>query len=454
MRKAATLPLKKRLIRLSLLSTVTALVVASTLLMYGEFVATKSALIEDLGALANSTGASCTAALTFQDRRSAEEILGALRGISHIESATLFDKDGDVFASYVRRNGQGNPVPLTGPHRQYSFQAGKMTYAQSVVLDGERIGTISLQSGLSGFYRHLAFRALILLLSIIVSAAVAYLIISRLQKVVTGPVISLSGLMDAVSRDRDYSVRAIRETNDEIGSLVTGFNEMLAQIQERDVELEAHRKHLEGIVAERTSQLAGAYERLQRALDEMVETMAIIVEVKDPYTAGHQKRVAKLATALAAEMGLSPQEQNSIRIACLLHDIGKIQVPAEILSKGRSLTAMELNLVREHARSGYEILRGIHFPFPVADTILQHHERMDGSGYPGGLRGEQIQLGARILAVADVVEAMVSHRPYRAALTMEDALQEIVRNRGRLYDGAVTDACLKLIQERGFSFEQ
>jgi putative nucleotidyltransferase with HDIG domain len=449
----ADVPLKKKLIRISLFSTVIALIVASALLMYGEFISAKNSLVEELAALADSTASSSTAAITFQDKKSAEEILGALNGMPYIESATVYLRDGTTFASYVRKGTKEDYSFAPTLERRYYLRGGKITYFQPVMLQGEKIGTISLRSSLKGFYRHMTFHALVLLLAITVSIFIAYFTISKLQKTVTQPIISLSNLMDSISRDRDYSRRALKGANDEVGHLIGGFNEMLTQIQERDLELEIHRKHLEELVTERTSELSLAYEKLEQSLDEIVETMAIIVEAKDPYTAGHQKRVAKLASTMAAEMALDIGTRKAVHIASLLHDIGKIQVPSEILSKGKKLSGTEFSLIKAHAQWGYDILRGIHFPHPVADIILQHHERLDGSGYPSGLQATETLLEAKILAVADIVEAMLSHRPYRPALTLDEALQELAQNRGRLYDSAIVDVCLKLFREKGFVFE-
>jgi PAS domain S-box-containing protein len=193
-------------------------------------------------------------------------------------------------------------------------------------------------------------------------------------------------------------------------------------------------------------------ERLRRSLAGTVQAISAAVEVKDPYTSGHQKRTADLARAIAVEMGFSADRTEFVRIATTIHDIGKIAVPAEILSKPTKLREIEFGLIRVHPQAGYDILKDIEFPWPVADVILQHHERMDGSGYPQGLKGEDILLEARIVSVADVMEAIASHRPYRAALGIDVALAEISQHRGILYDPEVTDACLKLFYEKGYCF--
>ena len=184
--------------------------------------------------------------------------------------------------------------------------------------------------------------------------------------------------------------------------------------------------------------------KLQNAQEQTVVALASTAEIRDPYTSGHQKNVTKIACSIAEHMGLSADLIKGLRIAGLLHDIGKISVPAEILSKPGKITKDERNIMKNHCRVGYDILKGIEFQWPVAKIVLQHHERMDGSGYPLGIQGEEILLEARILAVADVIEAMSSHRPYRAALGLDEALAEIRKNRGVLFDPVVVDACLEL----------
>ncbi len=199
-------------------------------------------------------------------------------------------------------------------------------------------------------------------------------------------------------------------------------------------------------------QLQQSHARLERLFEEAVNVLASTVEIRDPYTAGHQRRVAKLACAIAAELDLPEERIAGLRVAALVHDIGKIAIPTAILSKSGELTPEEFDLVRTHPRISYEILRKIEFPWPVAEIVLQHHERFDGFGYPQGLKDEEIMLEARILAVADAVEAMISHRPYRPACSLDEALEEISRNKGTLYDPKVVEACLRLFK-RGFTFE-
>jgi putative nucleotidyltransferase with HDIG domain len=207
--------------------------------------------------------------------------------------------------------------------------------------------------------------------------------------------------------------------------------------------------------AERTraqGALANNVERLSRALDETIRALARTSELRDPYTAGHQRRVSSLACAVSDRLSLTNQQRESIRVAGLLHDIGKIAVPAEILSKPGSLSAREFELIKEHSEVGFDILKGIEFGAPVARFVVEHHERIDGSGYPKGLAGPEIALESKVLAVADVVEAMSSHRPYRPALGTEAAKQEIVARRGVAFDAGVVDACAAAL-EGGFSFD-
>ena len=192
---------------------------------------------------------------------------------------------------------------------------------------------------------------------------------------------------------------------------------------------------------------------LRRAMEEAVQAIASTLEMRDPYTAGHQRDVARLAVAMAGEMGLSEDETKGIYLAAIVHDIGKIRIPIDILSKPGPLTPLEYELIQTHAQTGHDIVKNVDFPWPVAKIILQHHERLDGSGYPAGLKGNEILPGAKILAVADVMQAMSRHRPYRAAFGERAALAEIERGRGRLYDPASVDACLKLFREKGFKFE-
>ncbi len=193
-------------------------------------------------------------------------------------------------------------------------------------------------------------------------------------------------------------------------------------------------------------------QRLRRSLEGTIAAIAATLEMRDPYTSGHQRRVAQLAEAIAREMGLSEQSVEGVRFGAQIHDLGKISVPAEILAKPTTLTKVERMLIEGHAQAGYDILKEIEFPWPIASMVLQHHERMDGSGYPNAMKAGDITLEARIVAVADVVEAMSSHRPYRPGLGLDAALKEIAQHKGDHFDPAAVDACLKLFREKNFSF--
>ena len=201
-------------------------------------------------------------------------------------------------------------------------------------------------------------------------------------------------------------------------------------------------------------QLQLSLDHIKKVMDGTIQAMALAVEMRDPYTSGHQARVAELAQAIAEEINLPAGDVEGVYMAASIHDIGKISLPAEILSKPVRLTEIERKMIQAHSRMGYEILKGIDFSWPIAQTLLQHHERMDGSGYPNGLGGKEISIGARIVGVSDVVETMASHRPYRPSIGLDKALEEIFDNKGTLYDEQVVSACLKLFNEKGFEFSE
>jgi HD-GYP domain-containing protein (c-di-GMP phosphodiesterase class II) len=234
-------------------------------------------------------------------------------------------------------------------------------------------------------------------------------------------------------------------------------DELDHRVEKRTEELSKVNEELSGRVIETRraeEQLQSTLSRLEKALEGTVRAMSLTIEMRDPYTAGHQRRVTSLAVAIAEELHLPQEKIEGLRLAGTIHDIGKIAMPAEILTKPTRLTKTEFQLLKDHPRIGYDILKNIQFTWPVAHIILQHHERMDGSGYPDGLLGDAILMEARILAVADVVEALSSHRPYRPALGMEKALEEIRRGRGVRYDMRVVDACMKLFKDHRYSFKQ
>ena len=212
------------------------------------------------------------------------------------------------------------------------------------------------------------------------------------------------------------------------------------------IEIAFYKRKMENRVKERE-------ERLRKNLEETVNALSLAVEMRDPFTAGHQRRVTNLACTIAEEIGLPEEQLDGLRLAGPVHDVGKIQVPAEILVKPHHLSETEFFMIKMHPQIGYDILKSIKFSAPVGQIILQHHERIDGSGYPAGLSGDEILLEARILGVADVVEAMSSPRPHRGAFDINTALEETSKYKGSLYDPEIVDTCLKLFKEKMFKFE-
>lgn len=263
-------------------------------------------------------------------------------------------------------------------------------------------------------------------------------------------------------------ISALQETGDKVAAFAAGgvdyvikpfqFEEVLARVR---VHMELHhiKRHLDDIVKTQTQalretleSLLGSQQKYRALLEQIIDAFGLAVEYRDPYTAGHQRRVAELAGAIAVEMGMGSDALEGLRLGALVHDLGKIRLPSEILNRPGRLGELEMALVKTHSQIGTDILKGVNFNWPVAQMIAQHHERMDGSGYPLGLQGAGILLEARIIAVSDVVEAMVSHRPYRAALGVDKALEEIRDGSGRLYDAEVVKVCVTLFEQRNFQF--
>lgn len=248
---------------------------------------------------------------------------------------------------------------------------------------------------------------------------------------------------------RDFEAKLRKKDGTEMYCLITATVR-----QARDQSIRGYQgiiRDISELISNRNA-LEDTLKELRKALGGTIEAMALTVETRDPYTAGHQRRVSNLARAIATEMDISENRVQGIRLAGVIHDIGKISVPGEILSKPGKISEHEFGIIKEHPMVGYNILKTVDFPWPIAQIVRQHHERFDGSGYPDGLAGEDILLEARIMAVADVVEAMASHRPYRASLGTDIALREISKNRAVLYDPQVVDVCLRLFNDQGYRF--
>ena len=264
----------------------------------------------------------------------------------------------------------------------------------------------------------------------------------KVQRDTSGTVTSINGVL------RDVTERKRIEEK-----LRKAHAKLEEKVQARTAELRKTNETLIVEINERENAeraLQQSYNKLQKSLEGTIYALASTVEKRDPYTAGHQQRVGNLACAIAREMGLPEETINGIRMIGIIHDLGKIYVPAEILNKPGQLTDVESTLIRSHATVGHDILKTVEFPWPIAQVIMQHHERLDGSGYPLGLSGKEILLEAKIIAVADAIEAIASHRPYRPALGLEKALDEVSEKKGILFDPEVVDVCLRLFIEKGY----
>jgi len=225
--------------------------------------------------------------------------------------------------------------------------------------------------------------------------------------------------------------------------------EELQEMREKVTELEKVKVRCNQLEKE----LKQSYKKLQNIIEGIAYIIMKVVEIRDPYFTGHQQRVSKLATAIAQEMKLPKDKIEGVRFASLVHDVGKVNLPTEIVSKPSKLSEVEFNFIKNHPRIGYDILKKVDFPWPIAEIVFQHQEKIDGSGYPRGLKGDEILIESKIISVADFVEAMSSHRPYRPALGIDKALEEISKNKGVLYDPKVVDICIRVFKEEGFRFE-
>jgi len=268
------------------------------------------------------------------------------------------------------------------------------------------------------------------------------------------PIIFISALDDVDARVKGFEIGGLDYITKPFQA-----EEVLARINNQ-VQLHFMRTKLEVLVDDRTKELSKITKNLEQStkllhttLLQTIHAIGTTLEKRDPYTAGHQQRVSNIAVAIAKELNLSSSQIEGINLGSLIHDIGKIYIPAEILSRPGKLTDIEFELIKTHPQVGYDIIKDVDYPWPIAEMILQHHERIDGSGYPNGVKSDKICLEAKIIAVADVVEAMASHRPYRAKLGIDKALGEIERGMGLVYDERVSRACIKIFKETGFALE-
>ena len=261
------------------------------------------------------------------------------------------------------------------------------------------------------------------------------------------PIIFITAMSETVNKTRGFELGAVDYITKPFHAA-----EVKARIRTH-VSLEAMRRQLESQNVLLEHEVDQKTTQIREMLDASIRSMALMVEIRDPYTAGHQHRVAQLACAIAEKMGLTPETIDGIRIAGLLHDVGKIRIPVSILSRAGKLLAAEFEMIKIHPQISFDILKNIPFPWPVAQMVLQHHERLDGSGYPQGLSGDQILLEAKILAVADVTEANSSFRPYRPARGIEAALLKIAQHKGEKYDADAVSACRDLFAGNGFTFD-
>jgi putative nucleotidyltransferase with HDIG domain len=245
---------------------------------------------------------------------------------------------------------------------------------------------------------------------------------------------------------QSFSKVEILQENKRLIELIKKKNDELLELNKT---LEKRTKDKTDDLLTQTEKLKASYKKSQIILDGIVKTLSKIIETRDPYTSGHEDQVAKIACKIAKEMKLTEEQIAAIHVAATLHDIGKISVPSEILTKPGRLSDLEREIIKTHCKVANDILINIEFPYPVAEIIFQHHERMDGSGYPRGLKGDKIAIEARIIGAADVMDAMASYRPYRPALGVDAAIEEIVKFRGITYDPAVVDACLKIYKNTG-----
>ncbi len=468
-------------------------------------------LVRNIGGIIETTTAVASVGLAAElkagDRAGLEMVLKEnCRQASGIRYAVLEDGSGLVLASANRDVAEENMYREPDPAQLTLERRAMYRTKTPVMADGKALGTLFLGFSFDGLITGTTREKSLIVIVCLTAIFVSGLLASLFSGMITRPVVQVTRTAEKVLKG-DATQRAKVYSRDEMGLLARTFNAMLdgfeksrrdmetanrsleeaaharseeieKEIVERrriEKELRLAQEELEHRVEKRTAelskvneelsgkvietrrsedQLQSTLERLEKALEGTVRAMSLTVEMRDYYTAGHQRRVSALAVAIAEELHLPSEKIEGLRFAGAIHDIGKIAMPAEILGKPTRLTKTEFQLIKDHPRIGFDILKNIQFPWPVAHIVLQHHERMDGSGYPDGLIGEAILIEARILAVADVVEAISSHRPYRPALGVEKALEEIRRGRGIRYDMRVVDACQKVFKDHRFTMKK
>jgi putative nucleotidyltransferase with HDIG domain len=437
----------------------------------------KKALLVELderaNTLLNSIITSCEYPVLISDQESVSKIGRGAMQQKDIVSCEVEDKNGNLLFQENKKEGQQQRAFSNSINTEKIKTVG----AEELILGGgsaekelESIGKVKIVFSLDSVTDKLEQAKKTIWVIGLIGILIAVLGSSWFIRFMLGRPIDqlVIGTQNIARGDLDYKVPI--KTNDEIGLLASSFNKMAENLQKITVT----RDYLEKQVEARTAELSEINEKLvkeiidrtmaeekvqeslaqqKKVLEGIINAMALTLEMRDAYTAGHQRRVANLACAIAKEMKLSADQVEMIRIAGILHDIGKICVPAEILTKPRALDKNEFNLMKLHPQVAFDILKNIDFAWPIAQIVVQHHERPNGSGYPKGLVNDKILLEAKILGVADVVEAMASDRPYRPALTMSEALQHISQNKGTLYDAVVVDACVKVVSQEGFKFE-
>ena len=468
-------------------------------------------LVRNIGGLIETTTAVSSVGLAAElkagDKAGLERILKEnCRQAEGIRYAVLEDGSGLILASANRATAEQNRYRETDPVRRPLDRGAVYRTRSSVMADGKALGTLYLGFSFDGLIMSATREKGLIVIVCLTAIFISGLLASLFSGLITRPVVQVTRTAEKILKG-DLTQRAKVYSRDEMGLMARTFNavidnfdksrremetanksleesvragsrEIEKEIVERrriEKELRLAQEELEHRVEKRTAelskvneelsgkvietrrsedQLQSTLDRLEKALEGTVRAMSLTIEMRDFYTAGHQRRVSGLAVAIAEELHMPSEKIEGLRFAGVIHDIGKIAMPAEILSKPMRLTKTEFQLIKDHPRIGYDLLKDIQFPWPVAHIILQHHERMDGSGYPDGLVGDAILLEARILAVADVVEALSSHRPYRPALGIEKALEEIRRGRGIRYDMRVVDACLKIFRDHRYTMKK